>query len=135
MTIWYLLQENSLAILAILAALYAISAKRMPSIQTWQAFLDSFESKGGQLLLLWVTDFIVLGIIVHYWKIFDAQLQTTIVGLLSGINGAFLGAIGARNTGNGGGGGGGTPKLTVGFQPGTAPVAAASSASTLEKTK
>lgn len=120
MTIWYLLQENSLAILAILAALYTISARRMPSIQTWQAFLDSFESKGGQLLLLWVTDFIVLGIIVHYWKIFDAQLQTTIVGLLSGINGAFLGAIGARNTGNGGGGG--TPKLTVGFQPGTTPV-------------
>lgn len=80
--------------------LYAIHYGQLPSIHSWQKFCDSFESKGAQLLLLWVTDGIVLGVTVLFWKKFDSQLQTTIVGLLSGINGAFLGAIGARQTSN-----------------------------------
>lgn len=101
------LQSNALPVLGGLFALYIIAFNKLPSIATWQAFLDSFESKGGQLMLLWVTDFIVLAVLVHYWKGFDAQLQTTIVGLLSGVNGAFLGAIGARATGIGGGPGAG----------------------------
>lgn len=80
--------------------LYAIRYGQLPSIHSWQKFCDSFESKGAQLLLLWVTDGIVLAVTVLFWKKFDSQLQTTIVGLLSGINGAFLGAIGARQTSN-----------------------------------
>jgi hypothetical protein len=127
MSIWDWFTANTLVIIGALFAVYVIGGKKLPSIATWQAFLNSFESKGGQLMLLWVTDFIVLGVIVHFWKMFDAQLQTTIVGLLSGINGAFLGAIGARNTGSGGGA---VPNLAVGFVPGTA---AASSATTTEK--
>ena len=98
MSITQWVEANSLLIIGVLVAVYIIAANKLPSIATWQAFLDSFESKGGQLMLLWVTDFIVLTVLVHFWKSFDAQLQTTIVGLLSGINGAFLGAIGARNT-------------------------------------
>lgn len=93
---WFL--SNSLLIVGALLALVIVFGKKLPSIATWQAFLDSFESKGGQLMLLWITDFIVLAVLVRYWKGFDAQLQTTIVGLLSGVNGAFLGAVGARPT-------------------------------------
>jgi hypothetical protein len=104
---------------AVLIAVLAVFLRLMytaPSITGWQQFLDSFETKGGQLMLLWVTDFIVLGVVVHFWKTFDAQLQTFIIGLLGGINGAFLGAIGARNTG----GNGGPPKadkLVASFVP------------------
>jgi hypothetical protein len=91
---WF--ETNSLLVIGVLFVLVVLLFNKLPSIGGWQAFLDSFESKGGQLMLLWVTDFIVLAVLVHYWKGFDAQLQTTIVGLLSGVNGAFLGAIGAR---------------------------------------
>ena len=111
---WFL--SNSLLIVGALLALIIVFGNKLPSITTWQAFLDSFESKGGQLMLLWVTDFIVLTVLVRYWKGFDAQLQTTIVGLLSGVNGAFLGAVGARPTANTSGIGG-----TVG--PGPLPAA------------
>lgn len=81
-----------------LLALYVIHFGKLPAIHAWQKFADSFESKGAQLLLLWVTDGVVLFVIVLFWKRFDPQLQTTIVGLLSGINGAFLGAVGSRQT-------------------------------------
>jgi hypothetical protein len=119
-SIWVWFQANTYAIIGALFAVYIIQGNKLPSIQSWQAFLDSFETKGGQLMLLWVTDFIFLAILVHYWQIFDAHVQTIIVGLLSGVNGAFLGAIGARNTSNG------NPppnlpnvpdKLTVGLTP------------------
>jgi hypothetical protein len=103
MSLWEWFTANTLIIFGAMLAVYIIAFNKLPGIQTWQAFLDSFESKGGQLLLLWVTDFIVLAVLVRYWKFFDAQLQTTIVGLLSGINGAFLGAVGARQTSNGNG--------------------------------
>jgi ABC-type uncharacterized transport system permease subunit len=113
MSITHWFTENSFLILGAFIALFVLFFRK-PTISGWQAFLNSFESKGGQLMLLWVTDLIVMAVLVHYWKQFDAQLQTTIVGLLSGVNGAFLGAIGARNTG----GGSSTPppdKLDVAF--------------------
>lgn len=115
MTFQQWLMGNSYLILATVFLLLIIAFNRIPTIAGWQSFLDSFESKGGQLLLLVVTDFIILTVLVRYWKGFDAQLQTTMVGLLSGVNGAFLGAVGARqqpasNGSNGNGGnGGGTP--------------------------
>lgn len=115
MTIQQWLMGNSYLILATVFLLLIIGFNRIPNIAGWQSFLDSFESKGGQLLLLVVTDFIILTVLVRYWKGFDAQLQTTMVGLLSGVNGAFLGAVGARqpaangSNGNGGGNGGSTP--------------------------
>ena len=91
------LQANSVMLTIAVVALILVFGKKLPSIQTWQAFLDSFESKGGQLMLLWATNFILLAILVHYWALFDAHAQTIIVGLLSGVNGAFLGAIGSKN--------------------------------------
>jgi len=102
-TIWEWFTQNTLVIVGALFAFYVIAFNKFPRITAWQAFLDSFESKGGQLLLLWISDGLVLLLLIHFWKQFDAQLQTTIVGILSAVNGAFLGAIGARNTGNGNG--------------------------------
>jgi hypothetical protein len=96
---WF--ETNYLIIFAVLFAFYIVTFHKLPSIAAWQMFLDSFESKGGQLLLLWVSDALVLLLVIHYWNNLNAQLQTTIVGILSAVNGAFLGAIGARNTGNG----------------------------------
>jgi hypothetical protein len=96
MSLWQWFQENTLTIFGALIGIVIMLRYRNPSIASWAAFLDSFESKGAQLLLVWLTNMIVLIVIVRYWKNFDAQLQTAIVGLLSGINGAFLGAIGAR---------------------------------------
>jgi hypothetical protein len=100
--LWIWFTQNSVMILGGLFALYVIAFNKLPSVSAWQAFLDCFESKGGQLMLLWVTDFIFLAILVRYWDLFDAHVQTVIVGLLSGVNGAFLGAVGARNTSNNG---------------------------------
>jgi hypothetical protein len=111
---WFTL--HSFMILGALFALYVLAFNKTPSVQNWQAFLDSFESKGGQLMLLWVTDMVVLGVLVHYWEGFSPTLQNFITGLISGINGAFLGALSAKNSGNGGG-----PSkpdtLKVGFVP------------------
>jgi hypothetical protein len=98
---WF--ETNYLIILAVFFAFYIIAFQKFPTITAWQAFLDSFESKGGQLLLLWISDGLVLLLLIHFWKMFDAQLQTTIVGILSAVNGAFLGAIGAKATSNGNG--------------------------------
>ena len=75
----------------------------------WQTFADSFETKGAQILLLWITDIIVITVLVLLWRRFDATLQTTIVGILSAVNGAFLGALGARPPS------GGADTLHVGF--------------------
>jgi hypothetical protein len=105
---WF--EANYLIILAVFFAFYIIGFHKFPSITAWQAFLDSFESKGGQLLLLWVSDGLVLLLLIHFWKMFDAQLQTTIVGILSAVNGAFLGAIGAKATSNGNGAAPSTPE-------------------------
>jgi hypothetical protein len=107
--LWQWFTANTTMILAVMLAFYIIAFNKLPEITAWQAFLDSFESKGGQLLLLWVSDGLVLLLLIHFWKFFDAQLQTTIVGILSAVNGAFLGAIGARNTTNGGAVGDGKP--------------------------
>jgi hypothetical protein len=107
---------NSLVILGALFFIYLVAFNKFPSISGWQAFLDSFESKGGQLLLLWFSDLLLLVWLSHYWKFFDTQMQTTIVGILSAVNGAFLGAIGARNTSNGNGNGSSKPdRLTASF--------------------
>jgi hypothetical protein len=97
---WF--QQNTYLVLGGLFVWYIIAFNKIPSVTAWQAFLDCFESKGGQLVLLWVTNFIFLSILVRYWDLFDAHVQTVIVGLLSGVNGAFLGAVGARNTSNNG---------------------------------
>ena len=102
------LQSNAAWIVLVLFAFYLFAFRKFPSIAGWQAFLDSFESKGAQLVLLWVSDFLLLWMIIHFWAMFDQILRTTIVGIMSAMNGAFLGAIGARNTS--GGNGGGTPK-------------------------
>ena len=101
LTQWFL--NNSIVLLGAAVGLYLLTANKLPSIASWQGFLNSFESKGGQLMLLWVTDLIFVEVLIHHWGSFDSTLQTTIVGILSGVNGAFLGAIGARNTGGGGG--------------------------------
>ena len=76
---------------------------RLPGIDSWTKFLNLFENKGAQLLLLWVTDMIVLLIIVHFWGEWEQTLRLTITNLLSGINGAFLGAVGAKALTDGGG--------------------------------
>jgi hypothetical protein len=99
MTFQQWLQNNAFLIVLIFFATYLVL--KPPTITGWQSFLDSFESKGAQLLLLWISNFLVIILLVRYWAMFDAQLKTTIVGILSAVNGAFLGAIGARATSNG----------------------------------
>lgn len=84
----------TLGVLAFVVLL--VFANKLPTVTTWQSFLNCFESKGGQLVLLWVTDMLLLGVLVHYWKGWDTTLQTSVVGILSGVNGAFLGAVGVR---------------------------------------
>jgi hypothetical protein len=113
------LQHNALYILLVLFTFYLVAFNKFPGIASWQTFLDSFESKGGQLVLLWVTDMVVLAVLVHYWEGFSATLQNFMTGLISGVNGAFLGAIGARNTsaGNGTPPGGAPDNLGVSFSP------------------
>lgn len=119
MSFWEWFTANTVAIFSVMLAFYVIAFNKLPGITAWQAFLDSFETKGGQLVLLWVSDGLVLLLLIHFWKMFDAQLQTTIVGILSAVNGAFLGAIGAKNTSNGNGGN--ATKMDVTFVPGTDP--------------
>src|SRR3981189_2840132 len=113
MSLWQWFQENTLTILGALVVFVFIVRNKFPGIAGWQLFLDSFESKGGQLLLLWVTDFIFVAVLIRYSKNLDPTVQTTIVGILSAVNGAFLGAVGARPTTNGGAGKADT--LKVGF--------------------
>lgn len=112
------LQQN--AFLILLFAYVGFLLLRPPSIASWLAFLDSFQNKGAQLLLLWISNVLVIVVLVRFWALFDAQLKTTIVGILSAVNGAFLGAVGAHALG--GGNGNGKPpaapdNLGVGFTP------------------
>src|SRR5271155_1144065 len=104
MSLWQWFQENTLTLIGVLIGLFLLARNKFPKIEGWQAFLDSFESKGGQLLLLWITDLIFVAVLIRYWKNFDATVQTTVVGILSAVNGAFLGAVGSRPTTNGGNG-------------------------------
>jgi hypothetical protein len=121
MTLWDWFTQNTLLIFALLFAFFIIAWKKYPTVTSWQAFLNSFESKGGQLILLAAMDMAMFAVLVHYWAGFSATLQNFMTGLISGVNGAFLGAIGARNTGGSGGNGTPPPKLDVTFVPGTDP--------------
>jgi len=103
MTFFQWVQNNAIFIVIMFFTAWILV--KPPSISSWQAFLDSFESKGGQLLLLFVSNVLLIIALVRFWALFDAQLKTTIVGILSAVNGALLGALGAKNTG----GNGGTP--------------------------
>jgi hypothetical protein len=68
----------------------------------WQMFVDSFETKGAQILLLWITDLIFVAVLLFLAKTLDPAVMNTITGLVGGVNGAFLGAMGARQSnGNG----------------------------------
>jgi hypothetical protein len=96
MNFWQWIHENTLTLIGVLILVFLLARNKFPTIEGWQAFLDSFESKGGQLLLLWITDLIFVAVLIRYWKNFDATVQTTVVGILSAVNGAFLGAVGAR---------------------------------------
>jgi hypothetical protein len=98
MNLWQWFQENTLTLMGAAIVISLLVRNKYPTAAGWQAFLDSFESKGGQLLLLWITDLIFVAVLIRYWKNFDATVQTTVVGILSAVNGAFLGAVGARAT-------------------------------------
>src|SRR5437762_12021597 len=89
-----------LTLLAVAVFLILVLTDRIPSAKSWQEMLDSLETKGGQLFLLWFTDMILISVLVHYWHSWDASLQTSIVGILSAVNGASLGAVGAKTTSN-----------------------------------
>lgn len=103
MTLWQWFQENTLTFFGALLVVFILVRYRMPSIQSWTAFLDSFESKGGQILLLFSADLIFVALVIKFNKSLDPAVLSTITGILGGINGAFLGAMGARALGNGGG--------------------------------
>lgn len=118
MTLIQWLQQNAFLILLFLYVGYLLI--NPPSIGGWLAFLDSFQNKGAQLLLLWISNVLVIVVLVRFWALFDAQLKTTIVGILSAVNGAFLGAVGAHALGSGNGNGkapGAPDKLDVNFSP------------------
>jgi hypothetical protein len=118
MTLIQWLQQNAFLILLFLYVGYLLM--RPPSISGWLAFLDSFQNKGAQLLLLWISNVLVIVVLVRFWALFDAQLKTTIVGILSAVNGAFLGAVGAHALGSGNGNGkpADPDALGVSFAPG-----------------
>jgi hypothetical protein len=67
----------------------------------WQRFADSFETKGAQILLLWITDLLFVAVLIFYAKDLDPMVMSTVTGLVGGVNGAFLGATGARAATNG----------------------------------
>jgi hypothetical protein len=119
MTFLQWLQQNAFLILLFVYVGYLLL--RPPSIASWLAFLDSFQNKGAQLLLLWISNVLVIVVLVRFWALFDAQLKTTIVGILSAVNGAFLGAVGAHALGAAGNGNGKPPagapdNLAVSFE-------------------
>ena len=93
-----------LTFLVILVVLILIFTNRLPTVAEWQTWLNCFETKGGQLMLLWATDMIFLTIIVHSWGGWSPTLQNTVVGVFAGVNGAFLGAVGSKNTSTNGNG-------------------------------
>lgn len=116
------LQQNAFLILLFVYVGYLLV--RPPSIEAWLAFLDSFQNKGAQLLLLWISNVLVIVVLVRFWALFDSQLKTTIVGILSAVNGAFLGAIGSRALVSGSGNGkppAAPDKLGVSFTPPAGP--------------
>jgi hypothetical protein len=119
MSFWQWFQENTVTLMAAAVLIFLLARGKFPTIAGWQAFLDSFESKGGQLLLLVVMDLIFVAVLIRYWKNFDATVQTTVVGILSAVNGAFLGAVGARPSSNGGNGK--PDHLAVNFVPAVPP--------------
>lgn len=68
----------------------------------WQGFTDTFETKGAQILLLWFTDLLFVAVLIFWAKDLDPAVMNTVTGLVGGVNGAFLGAMGARQAnGNG----------------------------------
>lgn len=66
----------------------------------WERFTHSFEEKGAQILLLWVTDLLFVALLLLFARHLEAAVLATITGLVGGVNGAFLGAMGAK-PGNG----------------------------------
>jgi membrane protein YqaA with SNARE-associated domain len=117
--LWQWFQENTLTVFGALIVLSLILRYRVPSIQSWGLFLDSFESKGGQILLLFTADLIFVALVIKFNKSIDPAVMATITGILGGINGAFLGAMGARPSN-----GNGTPKpdtLKTSFVPAGTP--------------
>lgn len=104
MNLWQWFQENTFTILGAFLVLFVLVRYRPPSISSWIEFLDSFESKGGQILLLFSADLIFVALVIKFNKSIDAAVMSTITGILGGINGAFLGAMGARSGANGGNG-------------------------------
>lgn len=115
---WF--QENTFTFLGSLLILFILIRYRPPSIQSWVEFLESFESKGGQILLLFSADLIFVALVIKFNKSIDAAVMSTITGILGGINGAFLGAMGARSAGNGNGSKPDT--LTASFVPAQPPI-------------
>jgi hypothetical protein len=86
----------------------------------WQTFVDSFETKGAQILLLWFTDLLFVWLLIHYENVVNPAVMNTITGLVGGVNGAFLGAMGARQSN-----GNGSPKpdkLTASLVPANGPL-------------
>jgi hypothetical protein len=84
----------------------------------WQRFTDSFETKGAQIFLLWVTDLLFVAVLIFYAKDLDPIVMSTVTGLVGGVNGAFLGAMGARQS-NGNGGGPKADAMKIGLVPAT----------------
>ena len=102
MNSWQWIQENTFTIVGVLLVFFVLIRYKAPTIQSWTMFLDSFESKGGQILLLFSADLIFVALVIKFNKSIDPAVMSTITGILGGINGAFLGAMGARNAnGNG----------------------------------
>jgi membrane protein YqaA with SNARE-associated domain len=102
MTFSQWLQENTFTIVGVLLVFFLLMRYKAPSIESWTLFLDSFESKGGQILLLFSADLIFVALVIKFNKSIDPAVMSTITGILGGINGAFLGAMGARNTNSNG---------------------------------
>lgn len=117
MSWWQWFQENTFTILGALFVFILLFRYKAPSSESWGAFLDTFESKGGQILLLFSADLIFVALVIKFNKSIDAAVMSTITGILGGINGAFLGAMGARGTSNGGNGTK-PDQLSVQFTPG-----------------
>lgn len=68
-------------------------------METWQKFLNSISTPGGNLLLLAVFVSTLLGLVLHVLHHGDTgQVQTVILATFSGFSGALLQALRGRTS-------------------------------------
>jgi hypothetical protein len=80
----------------VMAALLGVLIYYKPSGKSWQDFLDSLSTKGGNILVLFCCVMVFIGVYLHIVHDGgDAALQPVAHDLVVGFGGALLGALSA----------------------------------------